>query len=256
MAQHLTEEKHDKGSEDLSRIVLYSLLGGSTSLIPIPFLDDWVFRVVRRQMVWDLFRRNGLYLESRQARLLVRSPAISGSQGCLYKATVILILTPARLLGYIVQKVFKKILFVLAIKEASDRASKTFHEAYLLNHAAQRKRNSPVPDEKEILLLRQAVQETMLGLNTSPVRNIYRSIINLNRQLIAQAARVLKIAFRRLRSRSDREREAQATKVLLEEESLLKAVTAQTAEMVMGQTGYLEAVLERFEAVAKRHGVF
>lgn len=247
-------ERQTEEFTELSRTVLYSLLGGSTSLIPIPFLDDWIFQMVRRQMAWELFRRKGLYLEPRHTKLLASRPSAFISGGCLYKAAMIMVIMPLKMLGYIIQRLSKKILFVLAIKEASDRASQTFHEAFLLQYAAQRKRGSPVPDDRAILQLRDAVSETMLELNTSPIRSIYRSVVKVNRGLMSKAAKVLRTAFQGPRHNRDPEEKAQTQRVLREEEDLLQEVTAEAADRLMGQKGYLEMVLQRFQRIARRRG--
>jgi uncharacterized protein (DUF697 family) len=108
-------------------VTLYSVLAGLCPLIPVPFLDDRALAAVKRTMVRDLARQRGVALSPLQVDYLAGTYRVPrGFWEWLGRTAVAL---TVKLAG----KLFRKIVFVFAIKEGVDTASRVFHEGYLLH---------------------------------------------------------------------------------------------------------------------------
>ena len=113
------------------KLALYSWLSGAACLIPVPLLDDWALKLVRRKMTRDLLRDAGLVAGSDQAALLAEGDG-STTGGC---AAVLVF--PVRIVFAILGKIFRKIFFLLAIKQASDESIRTMLHGFLLDDVLQ-----------------------------------------------------------------------------------------------------------------------
>ncbi len=239
---------------DLYLIVFYSLLGGATALIPIPFVDDWIFTRLRKFMARNLLWQTGTTMTSEQARFLVRRPSNWKGRGCLYKASVAIIVMPLKTLGYVFKKVFRKIVFILAISDSTERASSTFHHAYLLALAGRNRSSNTQLDDITLIRMREAINDTLDGWDTSPIRNIFKKIVKVNRQILFRAGRSLLSLRRRTGSRPGPA--SDLAQVVEPEERLLEDVTAATTESLLGERGYLTALERRFRTHARAKGLF
>ncbi len=112
------------------KLARYSWLSGAACLIPVPLLDDWALRLVRRKMARDLLRDGTLVAASEQAAILAEGD--SSTWGC---AAVLGL--PVKLFFSILAKIFRKIFFLLAIKQASDESIRTLLHGFLLDDAIQ-----------------------------------------------------------------------------------------------------------------------
>jgi len=190
--------------DDFTLVVFYSLLGGSTSLIPIPILDDWIYSIVRRQMIQAVLIRRNVRLPFDRIRELAAKPSLFSDEGCLKVGGTILFWWPVRFVIYVVAKLFKKIFFFLAIKEATDRASELFHSGYLLDYGATRIKARNIPAERWIVPFRSSLWEINDGFDTSPVRSIFWAALRFNRQILKKVVRLFRSATRFfLHSRKD-----------------------------------------------------
>ncbi|HUV14793.1 MAG TPA: hypothetical protein VMY18_14200 [Acidobacteriota bacterium] len=238
---------------DLYLIVFYSLLGGATALIPIPFVDDWIFARLRKFMARNLLRQTGIAMTSEQARFLIQRPSEWKGRGCVYKAALAIFVLPLKTLGYVFKKVFRKIVFILAIHDSTERASSTFHHAYLLTLAGRKRSSDSQLDDVSLIRMREAINETLLGWDTSPVRNIFKKIVKVNRQILFRAGRSLLSLRRRIGSRPSPD--SDLSQVVELEERLLEDVTAATTESLLGERGYLTSLEKRFTTHARAKGL-
>lgn len=239
--------------EDLTRVSFYAILSGSTSLIPIPVVDDWIYGLIRRRMARDLFRRTGWELSSDQARWLTARPSLLEGKGCMQAALIVLVFWPARVLIYVFSKLFRKVFFIFAVKEAVDRTSEAFHEGFYLAYGSARCSGRGRGSARRVGLLRAAVRETVRGLDTSPVRNVFRGVLRLNQKVVSKAAALLRSAWGGLRRGGSR---GEAESVLEREETLLGEIAEETAGILMGEQGYLNNLYRRFDQSAERLGLF
>lgn len=239
---------------DLYLIVFYSLLGGATALIPIPFVDDWIFARLRKFMARNLLWQTGTALTSEQARFLVRRPSDWKGRGCLYKAAMALFVLPLKTLGYVFKKVFRKIVFIFAIHDSTERASSTFHHAYLLALVGRKRSSDSQLDDVSLIRMRETITDTLDGWDTSPIRNIFKKIVKVNRQILFRAGSSLFSLRRRLGSRPSPD--SDLSQVVEPEEQLLEDVTAATTESLLGERGYLTSLERRFTTYARAKGLF
>ncbi len=227
---------------ELDRLIFYSLVGGLTALIPFPWVDDWAGEWIRRRMVKELFRQRRLELAPEVlAAFLVPPPG--AHRGCLYQALFWVIGLPLRLVGYFLRSVFRKLLIVLAVKQAGDRASRIFHEGFLLDAALHQGWIAPPFTVAGGSFVRSCVARTLAGVDMSPVTSVFRQILRLNRATFVRAAG----AWQRLRPQA-RTDEALRESYLEQERRMLGRVVAATADLLGGQSGYLADLEARFRA--------
>jgi len=170
------------GLRDLS---LVSILAGACELIPVPLLDDWAESLVRRRAVADLLRGHGFDPTPGDVEVLA---GLERSGGCLQRAVAgALVKLPL----YLVKKLVRKVVFVLAIHEAVEAASALLHETYLLRHglrlgALSRTAEGRV-DRDSARWLRWAVEATIAGTDTRPLHRAVRGALGGSRSAVAAA---------------------------------------------------------------------
>jgi hypothetical protein len=177
------------GPARLERLSLVSLLAALCPLIPVPWLDDLAERVVRRRAVTDLLRERGV--EPTPGDVEVLAGLVRPPRGCLEWA-----LWPLTgVLLYVAKKVFRKVLFVLALGDAVRAASELFHDAYLLSHALDRGWLAAGPggriDREQARWVRWAIESTTAETDPAPVRGaVRRSLAGSGRLLSGEAVRL------------------------------------------------------------------
>lgn len=173
----------------LERLSLISLFAALCPLIPVPWLDDLAERVVRRRAVADLLRERGV--EPTPGDVEVLAGLVRPRRGCV--EWVIWPLTGVLL--YLAKKVFRKVLFVLALGDAVRAASELFHDAYLLSHALDRGWLAAGPggriDRDQARWVRWAIESTTAETDPAPVRGaVRRSLAGSGRLLSGEAVRL------------------------------------------------------------------
>lgn len=235
--------------------VFYSLLCGATSLIPIPFLDDWIFDLVRRYMAREFLRNSGFEPGSLQIRAFVRRPSVWENEGCLGRVGYLLVIAPVKVVFYVLKKLFRKIVFIFTLKEATDRSVHTFHEAYLILLGSMRARNLGVALTGESLgRFRDALLWTLQETDTSALGHIFKTVIKVNRASLSLAGKFLVSTWRRVRGKSAEEARKKAGEAIHREEEVLDQVTRDAAGRILEESGHLESLERRFETCAARLG--
>ena len=228
----------------LERLSFYGILGGLTALIPVPFLDDWTLDLIRRRLARELFARHGVPL-SREARAVLTAKGPWAVSGCLYQAFFVLVLVPVKILTFFFKRLARTLLFFLALKQATDRASEVFHEGYLLESALRRELIDAPAETEVVARVMNAIRQTVLEVDTSPVKSIFRRVLKLNRSSLSQAAAVLG----RLAKRSRRVENPNGEGIGLEEEErILSRLISATGDLLSGELDYLRSLEERFVA--------
>jgi hypothetical protein len=238
---------------DATLISFYSLCGGSTSLVPIPFLDDWLYRIVRRQLTEAVSKRCGVSMQRKNIYYLATLPTGVVGEGCLKRAFNSLIVWPFRLIVYIVTKIFKKILFILAVKEATDRASELFHYGYLLRYGLNKYKPEKEFD-RWVFCFRLSLWQGTQDLNTSPVQSIFKAVFRLNRQALSKAAKLFRSsAGLFLGSRKNPIKQEQARRFLDQQENVLGEASEEAAKKILGDSGYLRSLRTKFDDAAHQN---
>ncbi len=212
----------------------YGVMGGLCPLIPVPFLDDWVLTRVRRRMVWDLAGRQGVDLSEEQVETLAGAGEGRRFPGCF--ATVGWVLRKVVL--KLLLKVFRKLVYVLAMREGLHVATDVFHEGFLLLVAFQRRDAG----ELDALRVRAAVRETLTELDLKPIRRTMRRTTRGSRDLLIKGAGVMTHLFRR-------RRESRTDEALETEERLLGGLVDRLAASLWGDRRHFAAA----RAIFLRH---
>ena len=104
-------------------IARYTLLCGLTPLIPIPFLDEWVERSIRRQLYKEVAAQRGVTLDESALDVLTEDRA-SMLVGCLVVAV-----------KWPIKKLFRTFFYFLTIKDVIDYAARAAHYGAMLDAA-------------------------------------------------------------------------------------------------------------------------
>lgn len=228
-------------------VTFYSVLAGLCPLIPVPFLDDRVLDAVKRRMTTVLARERGVTLTARQRDFLAGT--WSEPKGCLERTGGLAVKLTVKLIG----KIFRKVLIFLALKEASEVASRTFHEGYLLHllFDPATPPGWPEPgkpqDDDSAWRARWAIDRAVAESDPRPVNQAIRRAFRGSRGLLRSSARVLARGVRPGAGAPDgASSEERTAAVEAEEASRLSGVVDPLASELWRERGYLDALETRF----------
>ncbi|HUO87096.1 MAG TPA: hypothetical protein VM617_06870 [Thermoanaerobaculia bacterium] len=176
-------------SAHIERLSLISLVAALCPLVPVPWLDDFAERVVRRRAVADLLRERGV--DPTPGDVEVLAGLERSRRGC-----VDWLLWPLTgVLFYVAKKLFRKVLFLLAAGDAVRTGSEVFHDTYLLSHALAGGWLPPGPDGRldrdEARWVRWAMAATTAETDPAPVRGaMRRAFVGSGRLLTGEAMRL------------------------------------------------------------------
>lgn len=163
-------------------LVWDAVLGSLCPLFPIPFVDDMALARVRRRMVGRLAAGHELELSAEQ-----RS-ALGGGGRRLTVGKL-----AAKTLLYPIKKIVRKVIYVLAIKEAVDTFSLLFHQGYLFEVALQRGAlgHAQCPSDRDVERVSSAVFDTLESTNTRPLGRLVKGVFRSSWTLVTAAGRWL-----------------------------------------------------------------
>lgn len=239
------------------KLAFFSLLAGTTSLIPIPFVDDWAYRFVRREMVEAVFSSGPVRITEEQLKELTEVEAPASQSGCLGRTAYLFIWLPIRFAVYFVLRLFKKVLIFLVIKEATDRVSLVFHEGYLFEYAA-RNNHLRLDSPQWPLRLRLSVEETVGTTDTSPVQAAVKRVFRESGALFSRVTRSTLALFRKLKPshrRAVRVDRKQAAEFLDQEEKRLWEPAQLFMRLITGEADYLDQLAQLFLEHARKAGL-
>jgi hypothetical protein len=221
-------------SPSRKRITTSAILAGICALSPVPFIDDLVIGAIRRHLVGRQFRARGVELSWGQRRALTKTHR-SLLLGCVLGVVV-----------YPVRKIFRKVFYIFAVKEAVDVASRLLHQGLLVEHALAVGCVDPAAlggDRAPLERLNRAIHDTCEDVGTSPINRILRNSFAGGRVFLGRLGRQ---AVRTLR----------ALGVLRREEAVDAASEALRGEQERGMVGELSTALlgegDYFDALALR----
>lgn len=160
-------------------ILLHAVMAGLTPLIPVPFVDDWARDGIQTRMVKHIAKTHDKRLYDSDAEALGR--ASGGTRSLIRYAA-------KKLAFYPIKRIFRTAVFVLALKDMSDIASRTYHVGYLLDYAIGAKLTERCKPEA----LRAAIDEVCANADTSVVNHAFRTAFNESRDLLADAVQTLR----------------------------------------------------------------
>lgn len=223
-------------SANVARVVTYSVVGGLCPLVPIPFVDDVILYFLRRSMIRGVVGAEGVVLTREHVRHLAKRP--SGCLlGCLWSVVVAGI-----------KRLFRKIVYFLAVKSAIDTASALLHEGLLLQYAAA-SGHLDVLEKQRLEDVGRAIHEVCQQTDTSPFTQILRRAFRGSRVMWRRSARQVVRLLRRYRKAPDRE-DAVASEVLAQDAvgGLVEELTVE----VWARRGYILDLQEVYERALGR----
>ena len=241
------EESHAVEEADwprFRRLTFYSVLSGLFPLIPVPFVDDWAIRLIRRRMVQELGESRDLELTEEEVRLL----AGTGERRWpgLVKGTALAV---RRGVGKIVGKVFKTAFYVFLLREGVHHAVETFVEGYLLLYAAglpQALRPASRTPER-VRAVRAAVVSTMKEADVAAIHKAIGRSFQGSFGLLSEAAAKLGSLVKSFRSESAAAGATDEGVPLLEEEEILGGFVDRLAESLWGDEEYFKSLERAFD---------
>lgn len=229
------------------QVTFWSVVAGLCPLIPIPFLDDWVLGRVSRRMFRELGAAAGVELPTASVAVLAgagegRWPGCLGALGWVLQRGVL----------KLVQKLFRTVLYFLAVREGIHRATEVFHQGWCFLAAVDALGPEVPWEPAEARAVRAATLATLAQVEVKPIRRAVRRAFWGSFELMLQGSRRLGRLFRLRRGRRAARGEAEVPgerEVLEQEEELLGDTIDRLARALWGNREYFE----HLGAVFRRH---
>ena len=140
---------------------------GLSLLVPIPLLD-WVFeQFFRRRILNAVVRRSGATLSQEVWAEMQKEPGGNGLLGgCL--------MLPITATVWVLKAIFRKLVYVLTIKEASEKLSYYWQRAFLLGHMLDAGHLRDLPSAT---VARRAMEQ-VLESSSSPLRGLAGQVVS------------------------------------------------------------------------------
>lgn len=172
-----------------ARLVTWALTVGLTPLIPVPLVDDWVKSLLLRRMLKGVAGEEQVSLDDATLDALLEEPpgCFAGGmlKGCL--------LFPFR-------RMLRKILIFLEWKRSIDLIARTWVFGTLFQTALRQgwrpEPGHPTPDR-----LREAAEEAMAEVGTSPVEHAVEAVVRGAKTTMQGAADLVRQAVENLDAR-------------------------------------------------------
>lgn len=214
----------------LTRVAYHAIASGLTPLIPVPMLDDLALRRVRERMVRDLLADHGIEAPAAVVETLAGSERRVKMSGRVRSSLRSLVLFP-------VKKVFRKVFFVLWVKDCVDMASGSLHHGYLLRHALSRGHlDVGRSSEGAARQVYGAIQAACDDVDPRPVNQVLGRLFKSSRLLLAEATRTLLGRGRAARRRRDDE-----------ENREVQSLADRLVAALRGERGYFEMLAARYD---------
>jgi hypothetical protein len=161
------------------RVYDNATFAGLAPLIPIPVVD-WAFEeFFRRRIARGIARHRGAPLSPEVISELNRTG------GCAAACLAL----PVKLLWELVKGTLHTILYFLSIKAATDRLSRYWHYAFLVDCTL---RQGHLDDVRSARLARRAMTLSLSEASTSPMIGLARAVVANNRDVLRTLRRALK----------------------------------------------------------------
>lgn len=242
----------------LRSLVAFSLLTGLCGLIPVPFLDDWAAKLIRRRAVRHLCRSQDVHVTDEEVEYLAHGDQSFQMDGCL-KGCFLGALMRTVLYGVrkIFSKVFRTILFFLTLRSVLNTFSRSFHEGYVLRHALRlgvlpQGSPSSYPEPLQDLLrssvvsLRYAIEIAFESQDHGPLTKILRTTLVGSRGVLRHTARSITRLLRPLRRRNVSEEDI-ARQMRQESEEELGGLIDSLTQEISRENAYLKRMEETLE---------
>jgi hypothetical protein len=161
------------------RVYSDATFAGLSALIPVPFVDLLFEGIFRRRMPSAIAEANGRRLDRwDQIRLGRGHGRLVSVAGCLA--------IPLGFVRYLVRKLWRKVVYVLAVSDAADQLAEYWHRAFLLDHVISAGHLEPEADsDRAFGVFMQVLRET----DPSPLVFLAREVIGGTARVVRTLAR-------------------------------------------------------------------
>jgi hypothetical protein len=153
------------------RVYADATFAGLAPLIPIPLVDGFFEQFFRRRSVRRIARYRGRPLSSDVITEFNRTG------GCV--AAVLAL--PVKLIWGLFKGLLHTILYFLSIKAATDKLSRYWHRAFLIDCMLLQ---GHLDDRASARLARRALNQTLAEVSTSPMLGLARAVVANNRHVL------------------------------------------------------------------------
>ncbi len=156
------------------RIYAEATCAGLTALVPLPLVDLAFETYFRRRMPTTIARvRRRDLADGARRRLAGGGGPVLSLEGCLA--------LPLSLARYITKKIWRKVVYVFAIADATSLVSAYWHRAYLLDHVISAGHTGPEVDwRRSAEVFDKVLNETdtgpLMGLARQTVSSVHRAL--------------------------------------------------------------------------------
>lgn len=228
--------------EEITPLLEHAILAGLCPAIPIPLVDDAIENVLRRRMMRKLLADHGIQADDATVKRLTEKKS-NFLLGCFTMLAV-----------YPVKKLFRKVFFVLAIKDCVDEASRVLHEGYLLRHALRKGMvDQGILQAEKALHFKAALDRTFKANDPRPLNQILREAFGKGGTILRKSSSEV---YDRLRvilgTRSTSQAEAAIEQIQQEEPPAVQELIDGVQARIWTQRGYLDALAKTFEKELSR----
>ena len=249
-----TPEAKDPGLRDpgLRGLIGHAVFAGLSNFIPIPFVDDWVRDGIRRRLVRQELAVSPIELDADRVQVLACGYEPVTASGCVSGCFARVLKVPVDFVFKLVfKKILRKVVFVLAIKDAVDTFSAVFHEGFLIRHALGQDHVcveclGPNRSFHDAVGLRRHVEAVRDEVDHRPVERMAMRAFQSSRRLLRQSASGLNKALRKLRRKGDLSDAEVFAQVDPKNEGLDSLIDELTEE-IGGEASYLEDLKRRLD---------
>ncbi len=161
------------------RLYADATCAGLTPLIPLPFVDLVFESYFRHRMPGAIARARQRQVEPQVLQRLGRRRLGGGGlAGCL--------MAPVMAVKYIVKKLWRKLIYIVAMADAGTQVSECWHRAYLVDHMVKAGHLASDTDVDRAI---RTFEQVLRDADTSPVRG-------LANQTVEATGRVLRLMVR------------------------------------------------------------
>lgn len=219
------------------RIYAEATCAGLTALLPLPFVDLAFEAYFRRRMPATIARVRKQDLADGARRRFGRGLGrLISLEGCLA--------VPLGVVRYVVKKLWRKIVYVFAIADATSSVSAYWHRAYLLDHLVRAGHAAPDVDwPRSAAVFERVLAET----DTSP-------LMGLARQTVASVHRVFRLLVLARRRGAAAETESLSTILRSHWDAAERSLSAVAVRYNVEYTRSLESTPPRTVAGLPRQG--
>jgi hypothetical protein len=242
---NLTSAKDADGAA-LRRVMLYGVLAGLCPLIPIPFIDDVIIGKLRKRMISGQLEAAGLDPGRMQVNLITYIEPEIKLLGCLFGVA-----------WMVIKKIFRKIVFLFALKDCVDHASRMVHHGWLVQYAITTGTLSQHTFDQgndAIKLVRDSVLHASDHLDTRPFNQALKRIFRGSGALMRSSAGAL---GRMLTAGGARRREPDTVEAALDAIEVrqigeVERILDEVVRAMGGQRSYMLHLEQAFDATHEK----